>query len=385
MTTTTATPTVNIFEMMDRARSRPDTISMGLGDPDLATPDLVIAAAKAAIAEGRTGPADARGLPELRRAIAHKLAAENGVDVDPETEVLVTTGGQEALFLVIQALLDPGDEVVMPDPRYTSYDYTIELAGGRIVLVPTREEEAFDLDPDEVEKRLTPRSKVLLIITPSNPTAGIVTPANIRRLAEIAQKHDLIVISDEIYEKFVYDDYQHLSMASLPGMRERTITLNGASKTYAMTGWRIGYLAGPAPVVDAVAALKAMVNIQAPTVSQWAAVAALEGPQESVAEMRETYDARRRMLMDFLDKEGFTYGEPRGGLYIWVNTTAAGIPALELSSRFLDEGVLIFPGTGFGENWGDYMRMTLLQPIEVIAEAIVRMKRALTKLREEQA
>lgn len=385
MTATTAAPTVNIFELMDRARSRPDTISMGLGDPDLATPDHVVAAAKEAIAENRTGSAHVRGLPELRRAIARKLAAENGVAVDPETEVLVTTGGQEALFLVIQALIDPGDEVVLPDPRYTSYDYTIELAGGRMVLVPTREEDAFDLDPDEVEQRLTPKSKVLLLITPSNPTAGIVTPANIRRLAEIAKKHDLIVISDEIYEKFVYDDHQHLSMASLPGMRERTITLNGASKTYAMTGWRIGYLAGPAPVVDAVAALKTMVNIQAPTVSQWAAVAALEGPQATVAEMRAAYDARRRLLMSFLDEMGFTYGEPRGGLYIWVNTTAAGVPAIELSARFLDEGVLIFPGTGFGENWGDYMRMTLLQPIDVIEEAIVRMKRALSKLREERA
>ncbi len=385
MTTSTATTSVNIFEMMDRARSREDVISMGLGDPDLATPDHIVAAAKAAIANNLTGRAPVRGLAELRQAISRKLAAENGITADPETELLVTTGGQEALFLVMQALLDPGDEVIMPDPRYTSYDYAIELAGGRIVLVPTREEDAFDLDPDEVEKRITPASKVLLLVTPSNPTAGIVTPDNVRRLAEIAKKRNLIVISDEIYEKFVYDDHQHLSMASLPGMRERTITLNGASKTYAMTGWRIGYLAGPAAVVDAVTALKTMVNIQAPTVSQWAALTAFEGPQACVAEMRETYDARRRLLMAFLDEMGFTYGEPRGGLYIWVNTTAAGIPALELSARFLDEGVLIFPGTGFGENWGNYMRMTLLQPIDVLAEAIVRMKRALTTLREDQA
>jgi aminotransferase len=385
MTVSTAPATVNIFELMDRARAREDVISMGLGDPDLATPAHVVAAAKTAVAEGRTGAAHPRGLPELRRAIARKLETENGVHADPETEILITTGGQEALFLVMQALIEPGDEVVMPDPRYTSYDYTIELAGGRIVLVPTREEDAFDLDPDEVEKRLTPKSKVLLLITPSNPTAGIVTPANVRRLADIARKHHLIVISDEIYEKFVYDGHEHLSMASLPGMRERTITLNGVSKTYAMTGWRIGYLAAPAPVVDAVAALKAMVNIQAPTVSQWAAVAALEGPQETVAEMRATYDARRRLLLRFLDEMSFTYGEPRGGLYVWVNTSAAGIPAIELSSRFLDEGVLIFPGTGFGENWGDYMRMTLLQPIDVLEQATTRMRRALAKLREEQA
>jgi aminotransferase len=385
MTTSTATPTVNIFEMMDRARSRKDVISMGLGDPDLATPAHIVAAAKEAIAANRTGLAHPKGLPELRRAIARKLATENGIEADPETEVLVTTGGQEALFLVMQALIEPGDEVVMPDPRYTSYDYTIELAGGRIVLVPTREEDAFDLDPDEVEKRLSPASKILLFVSPCNPTAGVITPANLHRLAEIAQRRNLIVISDEIYEKFVYDDHQHLSIASLPGMRERTVTLHSVSKTYAMTGWRIGYLSGPAAIVDAVAALKVMVNIQAPTVSQWAAVAAFEGPQESVAEMRETYDARRRLLMGFLDEMGFSYGEPRGGLYIWVNTTSTGVPAIELSSRFLDEGVLIFPGTGFGENWGDYMRMTLLQPIDVLAEAITRMKRALVKLRESQA
>ncbi|MFN8592606.1 MAG: pyridoxal phosphate-dependent aminotransferase [Thermomicrobiales bacterium] len=390
MTAPTATPartpdprnTVNIFELMDRARTRQDVISMGLGDPDLATPEHIVAAAKAAIDDNRTGPAPARGLPELRQAIAQKLATENGILADAESEVLVTTGGQEALFLVIQALIDPGDEVVVPDPRYTSYDEAIDLAGGKIVLVPTREEDGFDLDPDEVERRLTPASKVLLLVTPSNPTAGIVTPPHIRRLAEIAQERDLIVISDEIYEKFLYDDYHHLSIASLPGMRERTITLNSVSKTYAMTGWRIGYLAGPAAIVDAVAALKVMVNIQAPTVSQWAALAAFTGPQACVAAMRETYDARRHLLMDALDEMGFSYGEPRGGLYIWANTTSIGIPALELSSRFLDEGVLIFPGTGFGENWGDYLRMTLLQPIDVLAEAIVRMKRALAAVRD---
>ena len=242
-----------------------------------------------------------------------------------------------------------------------------------------REEDAFDLDPDEVEKRLTPASKVLLLVSPSNPTAGIVTPPNIRRLAEIAQERNLIVISDEIYEKFIFDDHEHLSIGSLPGMRERTITLNSASKTYAMTGWRIGYLAAPAEFVRAVTALKAMVNIQAPTVSQWAAVTAFDGPQECVDQMREIYDARRRLLMGALDEMGFTYGEPRGGLYIWANTAATGIPALELSSLFLDEDVLIFPGNGFGENWGHFVRMTLLQPIEVLAEAVTRMKRALAK------
>jgi len=372
---------VNIFDLMELARARKDVISMGLGDPDLPTPPHIVAAAKRAIDEGRTGPAPPTGLPELRRAIARKLARDNGIAVDPDAEVLVTTGGQEALFLLVQALIAPGDEVIVPDPRYTSYDQAIAVAGGRMVLVPTTEASAFDLDPDEVARRLSPQSKVLLMISPNNPTAGIVTPPNVRRLAELAQERDLIVISDEIYEKFMYDGHEHLSIASLPGMRQRTITLNGVSKTYAMTGWRIGYLAAPPEFVRAVAAVKAMVNVQAPTVSQWAAVAALDGPQECVAEMRDTYAQRRRLLLAALDEMGFSYGEPRGGLYIWVNTASTGIEATELSYHFLQEGVLIFPGTGFGDGWGDYMRMTLLQPIDVLAEAVARMKRALAKRR----
>ena len=239
-------------------------------------------------------------------------------------------------------------------------------------------EEDFDLDPDEVAKRITPRTKALLMISPNNPTAGIVSPDNVRRLAEIAVERDLIVISDEIYEKFLYDGEEQLSIASLPGMKERTITLNGLSKTYAMTGWRIGYLAGPADFIRVATALKEMVNLQAPTVSQWAGVAALNGPQECVEEMRQTYAARRKLLMGALDEMGFTYGTPRGGLYIWTNTASTGIESTELSYRFLKEAkVLIFPGTGFGSHWGDYMRMTLLQPIEILEEAIGRMRRVL--------
>ncbi len=378
---TTPTAPVNMFEMAEQAKARKDMISMGLGDPDLATPDAIIAAANRAIDEGRTGPAPATGLLELRQAISRKLARDNGIQADPETEILVTTGGQEALFLLVQAIIEPGDEVIVPDPRYTSYDAAIDLAGGERVLVPTFESTAFDLDPDEVEKRITPKSKVLILISPNNPTAVIVTPGNVRRLAEIAIEHDLIVISDEIYEKFHYDDAEGLSIASLPGMRERTITLNGVSKTYAMTGWRIGYLAGPPEFIRVVSALKAMVNVQAPTVSQWAAVAALDGPQETVEEMRQTYDARRRLLLTALDEMGFTYGMPRGGLYIWINTRSTGIPAAELSARFIQEGVMIVPGTGFGDGWGDYMRMTLLQPIDILEEAVSRMKRALAKVK----
>lgn len=256
---------VNIFALQELAARSPDAISLGLGDPGLPTPAHIVAAAIAAINEGRTGPAPTRGLPELRHALARKLARVNGIEADPEREILVTTGSQEALFLLVQALIEPGDEVIVPDPRYPSYDAAIHLAGGRIVLAPTDERHDFDLDPAEVEARITDKTKAILLITPSNPTAGIISPANLQRLAEIAIEHDLIVIAAEIYENFVYDGAEHVSSASLPGMRDRTITLGGLSKAYAMTGWRVGYITAPAEFIDAVSGLKAMVNIQAPT------------------------------------------------------------------------------------------------------------------------
>ena len=365
---------VNIFDLFELARQKPEAISLGLGDPDLPTPPHIVAAAAEAIRAGRTGPAAATGLPELRAAIARKLARDNRIAVDPESEVLVTTGGQEALFLLVQALIEPGDEIIVPDPRYTSYDEAIALAGGSMVLVPTRPEDDFALDSDEVARRITPRTKVLLLISPNNPTAGVTPPEWVRRLATLAAERDLIVIADEIYEKFVYDDARHLSVASLPGMAERTITLNGVSKTYAMTGWRIGYLAAPASFIRAATALKEMVNVQAPTVSQWAAAAALDGPQECVEEMRQTYDARRRMLMAELDRIGIGYSRPRGGLYIWANVASTGLSATELSYHLLDEeDVLVLPGAGFGEGWDDWIRMTILQPEPTLREVAARM------------
>ena len=377
---------INIFDLQELARSKKNVISLGLGDPDLATPPNIVEAAKRVIDAGETGPAPTRGLLELRQAIARKLARDNNIIADPETEILVTTGGQEALFLLIQGLIEPGDEVIVPDPRYTSYDAAIQLAGGQMVLVPTDEEHDFELDPDEVAKRIGPRSKVLLLISPNNPTAGINSPEVVRRLAQLAIEHDLIVISDEIYEKFLYGGAVQISVASLPGMRERTITLNGLSKSYAMTGWRIGYLVGPPEFIATVAAIKDMVNVQAPTVSQWAAVEALDGQQDTVEEMRQIYAERRDLLLAALDEMGFSYGTPHGALYVWANTASTGIQATQLSYLFLDKaGVLIFPGTGFGDTWGNYMRMTLLQPKEVLAEAVARMRSALAEYRAEVA
>ena len=366
------------YSLMDLARQIPDAIELGRGDPDLATPAHIVVAAKEAIDRGVEEISDPAGLPSLRSAIAEKLARDNGVEVDPAAGVVVTTGGQEALFLLMQAILRPGDEILVPDPRYTSYDVAIKMAGAVLVEIPTQERDGFDVNPDDVARRITARTRAILLVTPGNPTAGTITPLNIRAIAVLAKKHDLLVISDEIYEKFLYDDAEHLSIGSLDGMAERTITLNGFSKTYAMTGWRVGYAAGPRPYMRSLRRRKQLCSVCAPVVSQWAALAALRGPQDAVAEFHRIYARRRALVLRHLDRLGFSYGQPRGAFYIFTNTSSTGMDSIDLSLKLLQEAhVLIFPGTGFGERWAHYLRITLLQPDEVLAEAMLRIERCL--------
>jgi aminotransferase len=371
----------NIFYLQDLARRIPDVISLGLGDPDLPTPPHIVDAVRRAFDAGSLEPPEPRGLLTLREAISRKLQRDNRLVLDPEREVLVTTGSQEALFLLIQALLDPGDEILVPDPRYPSYDTAINVAGGRMVLIPTGPEHDFEVQPDEIEQRISPRTKGLLLISPSNPTGAVISPENVRRIAQIAVERDLIVVSDEIYETLVFDDGEHLSIGSLPGMAERTVTLNGFSKSYSMTGWRVGYLTGPAPLIDAMTEMKAMLNGHAPLLSQVAATAALNGSQACVEEMRQTYARRRRLMMDGLGEMGFTFGGSQGAFYLWADASAAGVNATRLSYHLLQEArVLVFPGTAFGERWTDYLRFTLLQPEPRILEALERIDSALKAL-----
>lgn len=369
------------YKLMELSNQYPDAIALGRGDPDLATPPHIIEAAKQAVRDGKTGPTPVYGLPELREAVAAKLRAENGLSVDAGN-VIITTGGQEGLFLIMQAILDPGDEVLVPDPRYTSYDEAIASAGGKIVLVPTDHADAFNLRPEAVEAAITPRTKALLIISPSNPTGGIVTEDRARAIADIAIRHNLIVISDEIYEKFLYDNWQHFSIGSLPGMAERTITLNGFSKTYAMTGFRVGYIAAPANLIHALAKIKAVTTGAAATVSQWAALAAQTGSQAPIQDFHRIYDERRRLMMTGLREMGFDFSDPRGAFFLWTNSGSTGIHATELAYLLLrDAHVLIFPGTGFGENWGNYLRISVLQSSDLLHEAIERMKPLIMRYR----
>ena len=369
------------YALMEMARAMNDVIALGRGDPDLDTPPHIVEAAKAAIRDGRTGPTPVKGMDALREAIAEHMRAVNGLPVGAEN-VMTTTGGQEGLFLAIQALIDPGDEILVPDPRYSSYDDAINRAGGIMVSVPTNREDAFNLEADAVAAAITPASKALLIVTPSNPTAGIVTEDRLRAIADVAMRHDLIVIVDEIYGKIVYEPWRHFSIASLPGMAERTITLDAFSKTYAMTGWRCGYVAAPANVIEAMARIKRVTTGPVATASQWAGLAAITGPQDCVGDYLKIYTERRGVLLAGLDRMGFAYGEPRGGLFVWADSSSTGIHAAELSYLLLKEGrVLIFPGTAFGDAWREYVRITMLEPIDTLKEAVERMLPVLDRYR----
>jgi aminotransferase len=366
---------------MELSAQYKDAIALGRGDPDLPTPPHIVEAVNQAIRDNKTGLSPVNGLAILRDAIAQKLQHDNGVPAQAEN-IIVTTGGQEGLFLIMQVLLDPGDEVLVPDPRYTSYDEAIESAGGKIVLIPTDHEDAFNLRPEAVEAAITPKTKAILIITPMNPTSGIVTEDRLRAIAEIAIKHNLIVISDEIYEKFLYDGWQHFSIGALPGMADRTITLNGFSKSYAMTGFRVGYVAAPANMIHAMTKVKAVTTGAAASISQWGALAALQGDQEPLQEFHRIYTARRALLMDGLRAMNLNFSDPRGAFFLWTNSSSTGIHATELAYLLLKEAqVLIFPGTGFGENWGGYLRISILQSTDLLREALARMQPVIARYR----
>lgn len=363
------------YELMELAGRLSGVIALGRGDPDLPTPPHVVMAGKQAIAEHGGTVSPLAGLPELRDTIAEKLKVENGIEVEGRDGIVVTTGGQEAVYLAVQALLRPGDEILVPDPRYTSYDVAIAMAGARLALVPTNRDDGFQVHASDLERLVTPRTRAVLLISPGNPTAGVLKRQNLEEIREVVIKHNLMVISDEIYEKLLYDGARHVSVASLRGMAERTVTVNGFSKTYCMTGWRLGYLAGPVPVMERAQALKRILSGPPPVISQYAGLAALRGPTAFLDDYLETYRQRRKVVLDGLDGLGFAYGPPMGAFYVFVDASSIGRSAYDLSrSLLLDGKVLIFPGTAFGPRWTDYLRMSWLQPVSELEEALERIR-----------
>lgn len=367
-------------KMLEIAAGLTDVIALGRGDPDFHTPQHIVDAAKRAIDENQhhyTAPA---GLPQLRAAIAETLRRENNLDYSAN-EIIVTAGVQESIMLCMLALIDPDDEVLITSPRFTTYDSAVAMCGGIPVPVPTYEADDFALMPAEIEKRISPKSKVLVLVTPNNPTGAVTPPLVIREIAALVQKHNLILISDEIYAKLIYPGAEHLSAASLPAMKERTITLNGFSKSYAMTGWRVGYLAAPAAFVQLLIEPRHTLSINASTPSQFAALAALTGPQEVVDAMLEAYGERRAYLMAALTKLGFTYGYPGGAFYLYTNVSHTGMAASDFCEALLRQtGVMVFPGMLFGDEDDRYIRISFLQPIERLREAVGRIETFLGQL-----
>jgi aspartate/methionine/tyrosine aminotransferase len=366
--------------MLEIAADLPDVIALGRGNPDFNTPDHIAAAAKAAIDAGQHHYTHPAGIPQLREAIAESLRHEYSLDYTRE-EIIVTAGVQESIVLALLSLVNPGDEVLITSPRFTSYDAAVLLCGGVPVPVPTYERDDFALMPAQIEARITSRSKVLVLVTPNNPTGAVTPPDVVRQIADLVQRHNLILISDEIYGKLVYEGSTHLSAATLPGMKERTITLNGFSKIYAMTGWRVGYLAAPEPFVRQLIEPRHTLSINTATPSQYAALAALTGPQDAVEAMLQAYRERRAFLMGALTDMGFTYGRPGGAFYIYTNISRTGMPAPQFCEALLRQArVLIFPGSMFGDDSDDYIRISYVQPIERIVEAADRIRALVAQL-----
>ena len=368
--------------MLEIASTMTNVIAMGRGDPDLPTPGHIVAAVKTALDHGATHYTHPAGDATLRRAIARHVAETTGIDYDPETEIIVTLGAQEAVYLAMLTLLEPGDEVLVPDPRFNSYDMAITLSGGTVGEYQTIVDGHFRLAPSAVEGALTPHTKLVAVVSPDNPTGGVAAPDDIAAVAALARQRDLLVISDEIYSHFVYDDRHHVSIVAEPGMRERTLLVNGFSKCYAMTGWRVGYLAGPADYVRAIIEVKHTLSICTPAISQAAALAALEGPQDCIAAMRQIYDDRRHSLMAALSDMNLPFVYPAGAFYVYVDVSSVGMSAPGFCLRLLrDTGVMMFPGTMFGSHGERYVRMSLLAPREQIIEAADRMERAVREYR----
>lgn len=374
-----------LYQLIGEARTYDDVIIMGRGDPDFDTPEHIVAAAKEAMIHHHADYAPPPGLLALRQAIAERVKRVNGIDADPQTEVVVTNGGQEALFLMVLAVIAPGDEMIVPEPNYNTYADSLAFAGGVKVDVPTYPDTDFRADPQAVRQAITDKTRALLLVSPNNPAANVIAPDDMQAMLNIAQEHDLMILADDIYDLFVYDDFQHASPASLPGGKERTLTLNALSKAYSMTGWRLGWIVGPADLMARVTELKAAVSGGTSIISQYAGIAALTGPQEPVAMMAAAYRRRRRMVLDALDAMGMKYGLPQGGQFVFADIGFTGMDSAEVAQRMLtDQHVLAYPGSAFSKDRKNYLRMTFLQPEDKLKEGLERMKTAMQNMMAEK-
>jgi aminotransferase len=349
-----------------------DVISLGIGEPDFVTPEPILTAGINSLRGGHTHYTSNTGMIELRTGISRHLYHLYGVEYDPALEILVTVGVSEAMYLALTAIINPGDEVIVPQPCFVAYAAEVTLAGGTPVPIATRVENNFQVTAEEIEAAITRHTKALLIGYPNNPTGAVLERATMEAIAKVAQKHDILVISDEIYDRLVYG-IEHVCFASLPGMWERTILLGGFSKAYAMTGWRLGYAAAPPEILGAMNKIHQYTIMSAPTTAQEAALTALKEGEEAIEDMRQRYDRRRRLIVDGLNSIGLKCFEPRGAFYAFPSVRGSGMDDAEFAERLLDEErVAVIPGRAFGIGGAGYVRCSYATAYEKIEKALER-------------
>ncbi len=375
-------PPSGIRRFFDILATMDDVISLGVGEPDFDTPAGIVEAGVASLRRGRTHYTSNYGTIQLRQALVAHLGQRYGVEYDPQREVLITVGASEAVDLALRATCDPGDEVILHEPSYVAYVPAIQFAGGTAVHVATRIEDDFALDPGAVEAAITPRTKALFLGYPCNPTGAVLPSAVQDELAAIAVRHDLLVYSDEIYDRLAYGSYRHRAMSSLPGLRERTILMGGFSKAYAMTGWRVGWLCAPAGILDGIVKVHQYTIMSAPTTAQDAALEALTNGEPDVERMLAAYDRRRRLIVDGLNDLGLTTFEPRGAFYAFPRITSTGLDSETFAERLLaEEHVAVVPGGAFGPSGEGHVRACYATSEEQLQEALVRIGRFVARLR----
>ncbi|TQM04109.1 aminotransferase class I/II-fold pyridoxal phosphate-dependent enzyme [Pseudonocardia kunmingensis] len=372
-----ACPPSGIRRFFDIAAEMDDVISLGVGEPDFVTPWRVREAGIYALEQGYTTYTSNAGLPRLRELICADLGRRYGADYDPDTECLITTGVSEGLDLALRVLLNPGDEVIVPEPCYVAYEPCVAFAGGTPVRVPTRWEDGFAVDADVVAAAITPRTKAILLGSPANPTGAVQPRAALEALVRLAEQHDLYLVSDEIYDRLTYTG-GHTCLGTLPGARERTVLLGGFSKAHAMTGWRVGWICAPAPVADLAVRVHQYTMLCAPHVSQLAAVEALSAPDDEVDAMVADYDRRRRVFVKGLRETGLECPEPGGAFYAFPSIRSSGLDSETFAERLLHaEHVAVVAGSVFGPSGEGHVRCSYATALPLLEEALVRIDRFL--------
>lgn len=373
-----------IRKFFDLVSEMKDAISLGVGEPDFDTPWRIREEGIYSLEKGRTFYTSNAGLQELRAEICKYLERKIHVKYDPGTETLVTVGGSEAIDVALRCMLDPGDEVLIPQPSYVSYLPCAVMADGVPVVIPLQNENEFKLTVDELERYTSPKTKVLIMPFPNNPTGSIMTKEELEPVAEFIKEHDLFVISDEIYSELTYKA-EHVSIASLPGMRERTIVINGFSKGFAMTGWRLGYCCGPEAIIEQMIKLHQFAIMCAPTNSQYAAIQGLRNCDEDVQEMRKSYNQRRRFLIHEFSRMGLECFEPFGAFYVFPSIREFNMTSEEFANRLLqEEKVAVVPGTAFGVCGEGFLRISYAYSLENLKEALKRIECFIQRLRNER-